>query len=432
VKLLFPTVTFAKKAMIQLQYHKAGLFFLGEQPPVPALLAFEFPGLKSQDPDAVTRWMIAHHRKTPPTSKADKKRADAEETSIPREMWRRAVLDDYLDATNATSYLWHASQYFSLDELATFAETHGPPLDRALRAAMKHDRDARPAQLAKVVKRAEIVVPLVTAAQRRISVDLEELKAALDREAVAKLTKAKRDVSAWISACAELRTDVVKAELMVAIAKRLVAECDEAGITEALDQMVAKNLHKVYVTEFFTILGDKLPLPQNTTGETIDLTRATETTIAAAWPAYMAKRVGPVKIGRSALYSYVKKGKDYVFLYVRGERKLKHRIKKRGGSIQRWGNTLTVGVKDPSSVHAQLLRVDEIDSLAQLAPARAVALLGDLAPTPKITEALAHAETDPRWRRILSDLLIEHIVGIDADVARRLARAEASANRRSR
>ena len=83
-------------------------------------------------------------------------------------------------------------------------------------------------------------------------------------------------------------------------------------------------------------------------------------------------------------------------------------------------------------MQAALLRVDEIDSLAQLAPERAVALLGDLAPTPPITEALAHAPSDPRWRRVLSDLLIERIVGIDADVARRLARAEASANRRRR
>ncbi|MFN0250581.1 MAG: hypothetical protein ACKV2T_27120 [Kofleriaceae bacterium] len=79
-----------------------------------------------------------------------------------------------------------------------------------------------------------------------------------------------------------------------------------------------------------------------------------------------------------------------------------------------------------------LLRVDEIDSLAQLAPARAVALLGDLAPTTPITEALARADADPRWRRVLSDLLIERIVGIDADVARRLARTEASANRKRR
>jgi hypothetical protein len=427
VKLLFPTATFARKAMVQFHYGKPGLFFLGEQPPVPALLAFDLPGLKSQGHEAITKWIIAHHQSTKKSKKTHE-----EETAVPRDMWRRAVVDDYLDAANAVTYIWHASTYFSLEELVTFAETHGPALDRDARGAMSLLREARPKALAKVIKRAEIVVPLISAAHRRCTTDLEELKNALDREDVAKLKKAKTSVAAWISACAELRSAVVKAELLLDIARRLVAEADEKAIVKALDQMIEKKLHEVYVAELFTILGDKLPLPPNVTGETIDLALAREVTVKASWQTYMAKRVGPVKVGRGALYTYAKNGSAYTVQYVRGERKLKHRIKKRGGSIQRWGNTLTIGVKDPSSVHVALLRVDEIDSLAQLAPARAVALLGDIAPTPKITEALAHAEADPRWRRILSDLLIERIVGIDADVARRLARAEASSNRRGR
>jgi hypothetical protein len=222
----------------------------------------------------------------------------------------------------------------------------------------------------------------------------------------------------------------VKAELMLAIAKRLVAE--DGDVKAALDQMIAKKLHQQYYAGFFEALGDRLPLPQNVRDETIDLTHAREATVTGSWQTYRAQRIGPVKLGRGALFTVVKQGSEYIHRYVRGERKLKHQIKKRGGRLKRWGNTLTVGVKDPSSVHVALLRVDEIDSLAQLAPGRAVALLGDLALTPPITEALAHAATDPRWRRVLSDLLIERIVGIDADVARRLARAEASANRKRR
>jgi hypothetical protein len=37
---------------------------------------------------------------------------------------------------------------------------------------------------------------------------------------------------------------------------------------------------------------------------------------------------------------------------------------------------------------------------------------------------------DPRYGRVLADLLIELLVGIDSDVARRLARAKARGNRR--
>lgn len=420
MKLLFPTVTFAKKPMVQFHWGKEGCFFAGDPPPVNTLIALELPGLKSQGHEAITKWLIAHN--------ARGKKKSGEDNTIPRDLWRRAVLDDYLDAANGVTYVWHASTYFTLDEITTFAEAHAPALDRKVRAALATQRESRPASLANVLKRAEIIVPILNAGQRRISVELEELKAALDREDMAKLAKKKPHVSVWISACAELRSHVVKAETMLAIARRLVDE--EGDIAKALDQMIAKNLHKVYVTGFFEIFGDKLPLPQNVSGETIDLTHAKEATVTATWQTYMAQRVGPVKVGRSALYTYVKKGNEYVFRYVRGERKLKHRIKKRGGAMKRWGNTLTLGAKDPDSAHVALLKVDEIDSLAHLAPDRAVALLGAIAPTPPITEALAKAGGDPRWRRILSDLLIERIVGIDADVARRLARAEARANRR--
>jgi len=78
-----------------------------------------------------------------------------------------------------------------------------------------------------------------------------------------------------------------------------------------------------------------------------------------------------------------------------------------------------------------LLRVDEIDSLSQLAPERAVALVPEsLPPEHPISVALSRSRDDLRYRRILADLLIDRLVGIDAVIARRLARAEARANRR--
>lgn len=118
--------------------------------------------------------------------------------------------------------------------------------------------------------------------------------------------------------------------------------------------------------------------------------------------------------------------------YVRGERKLKHSIRARGGAITRWGCTLVVAAgAGPASVHARLLEVDRIDTLAHVDPRRAAALVADHHPAdPAIATALAKSAGDPRWRRVLADLLIERLVGIDADVARRLARAEAGANRR--
>jgi hypothetical protein len=198
-------------------------------------------------------------------------------------------------------------------------------------------------------------------------------------------------------------------------------------MARALDRMIAKKLDSLYAPLFWTAIQHHVPLPANVTGEKIDIAAAREVTVPLTWDTYKAKRVGTIKLGRAALMVYV----NNHWLYVRGERKLLHQIRARGGSLKKWGCTLTVGGKQEGSAHEKLLEVDRIDTLAQVDPKGAARLAGeDLPQTHPIATALAHAAGDPKWRRILADLLIEKLVGIDADVARRLARGEARANRR--
>ena len=417
MKILFTVEEFAGKPMVRIEWGKEGLFFSGQPPSVPSLITVDMPGLKSERAEAVRTWLVEHNK--------GGKAVRREDTTLSSALWRPTVLDDFLDAHNATSMVWHVSSYFSLAHIAAFAESHGPKLHHEVREALAAARSKRPTALRKVGKRADRIVPLLYSTQRRIAIEVDAIEVELDREDVARLAAAPFVAETWIDAVLRLRSDTVKRELLGDIGKRLVAT--DGDIPAALDRMIAKKLDTIWCNELWAALGPSLHLPPNTTGESIDLTKAREITVVMSWDIWKAKRIGPVKIGRTALV--ITQGSRNV--YVRGERKLKHQLKRRGGSITRWGNTLTIAAKDPSSVHAALLRVDEIDSLAQLSPERAVALVPEtLPPAHPISNALAHASEDPRWRRILADLLIERLVGIDADVARRLARAEARANRR--
>jgi hypothetical protein len=193
--------------------------------------------------------------------------------------------------------------------------------------------------------------------------------------------------------------------------------------------MIARKLDRVHVPEMWTILADHIRFPPTVHGETIDIAKAREITAPLHWHLLTSRRVGPIKPGRPALYIQV--GNQTT--YIRGERRLKHAVRARGGKMNRWGNTLVLAGRGPASVHGALLEVDKIDTLSQIDPARAVALVGaPLSDDDPIATAFRSAERDPRWRRILADLLIERLVGIDADVARHLARAEAAGNRRRR
>jgi hypothetical protein len=370
--------------MIRLVHGKEGLFFAGKQPKQP------------------------------------------ERVDLVPKLWRPTVLEDFLDAKNATSFVWHISTFFPAEDIARFCAEHAPKLHAEVLAALAVPRASRPKALGMVVERGTRIVPVISSGQARLQHEREAIKVELDREDAAVLVTSPFSAAAWIAATKRLRTETVKREVLADIGKQLAARPRE--IAAALDKMIAAKLDRIYAPELWQHIAPHLVLPQTVRGKTIDLTAAHEMTATADWPLWEAHRVGPVKPGRAVLAVGV--GDDVY--YVRGERKLKHAIRARGGSIRRWGCTLVVGgTAGSGAVHAKLLEVDRIDTLAQVDPRRAVGLVADRLPAdPAIATALANAADDPRWRRVLADLLIERIVGIDADVARRLARAEAGANRR--
>jgi hypothetical protein len=414
VKLMAHVQQFAGKPVIYVQWGKEAMFFEGKQPAQQSLITYELAGLKSFSDSAVREWLIEYHRKH---------KRKGEHTEIPEALWRRSVLDDILDAKNGDQFIWHVATAFTLAEISAFSIKHGPALIGEIKEAIALARKQRASALRKLQSRVDRVGGVIYNGTRRVPYDVNELEKEADRELVAKLGAF--NAAKWIEVCASLQNDAVKIELLQTIGKQLVETRGDIG--KALDRMVDHKLDRLYAPPLWEALSHHVSLPANLTGATLDLTNARETTVHGGWDIWKAKRVGPIKIGRAALL--VVRGNELI--YVRGERKLLHAIRERGGKITRWGCTLTVGVgKD--TVQAKLLEVDRIDTLAQVDPKAAARLVGEALPdTHPITAALARAQVEPTWRRILADLLIERLVGIDADVARRLARTQAKANRRS-
>ncbi|HEV7555577.1 MAG TPA: hypothetical protein VGO00_09000 [Kofleriaceae bacterium] len=406
---------FGGEAMVNIGYGKEGLFFAGKQPTYPSLVTLEMPGLKRVG-NAIRLWLIAHHRRR--GGKSRRQRVDLVES-----LWRPTVLDDFIDAHNAEACVWYVSTYFTARQISDFTAKHGPSLHHAVREAIEVERTRRARALKAVAARTNRVVPVIYQGSRRLYTEMEAIKEELDREDAAELLTSPFSVARWIKGTSKLRTPTVKAQVLGDFGKQL-AERPHL-IAGALDRMIAAKLHEVHAPEMWKHIATLVPIEQTIRGKTIDLTTAHEMTAELGWELWSAERVGPVKPNRSVLAVTVGK-RTY---YVRGERKLKHAIRARGGKITRWGCTLVVGGSvGTRGVHAKLLEVDRIDTLAHIDPRRAVALVsGD---DPAIATAARHADDDPRWRRILADLLIERLVGIDADVARRLARSHASANRR--
>jgi len=416
VKLLALVAQFGGEPIVYLHGGQA-LFFSGKKPKAAALIAIELPGLKRLS--AARAWLIGRNRHGGDHPKR-------EQVEIPESLWRPAVIDDFLDAHNAEQLVWHVSTAFTVADVAQFAEDHGPPLLREIRTAMDVERERKPRALAEIQQPANRYVYVTFQASRLLQSEADRLREELDREDAAELVTSPFEVTSWVDGIRQLRTDNVKREVLDDLGQQL-AERPHL-IAEALDKLATAKLDRIAAPIMWTRIANLLPLDATISGKTIDLTTATEVTVPAGWELWTAERIGPVRPGRAALRVMVGKR---VHL-VRGERKLKHRIRERGGQIQRWGCTLVVGGDaGTSGVHTKLLEVERIDTLAQIDPARAVAIVADTHPhDPAIAAALRNALDDPRWRRVLADLVIERAVGIDADVARRLSRAQARANRR--
>jgi hypothetical protein len=447
------------------------LFFLPPEPPTERLLALEFPDLEvpkareeDSDEDSIAfgwinydslinsiigylseRQPTAQPATLPDTSEEPKKKRRKQINEIPSGYWRFATLDDLLDAYNADMFRWGLNQYFTVAEFQEFAERHVPPLLSRLRDALQTPNGAeRLAVFGALQMDVNRLFTILAALPGRLTEDVQKLRVSMDRERVRVARRqAKEDgrnglsVDDCIALLERVETDTVVQELLLRIARSLSEnQLEQAEIFATLERLgKIKRIREatMYFPQFWEKIGKVVRLEPTETGKTIDITDAREQTVALDWNLLKAKRVGPIVPERAALVVYDKNGESKA--YVRGERKLKFQVQSAPkGRKEKYGCTLVMR-EDPEKQRMQgfLLDVERLDTLAQLDPPAAVALVpaaADLPANHSVRSAAEAARTDWRQARVLADLLIELHTGADADIIRRIARSQNRANRR--
>ncbi len=349
--------------------------------------------------------------------------------------------------------VWTLSRRLPLREHREFLDRWLPRARAWLRTAeLTAPGRERVAALSSALELLERVMPIAGLNPQRVTHERDEERRRLDRLARDAAVAAGFEPARWIELARGLQTDSVARSLLDRLASEFadwLADADEddddeednapspevlrARLELALRQIAADERLKrlsSHSSLFWSYLTPYLPLPANTRGETVDISQAVEVTVALNWPVLEARRIGAIVPGRAALFIQPR-GAGERATFIRGQRKLKFKIKEAGGALRKLGNTLTLGGHE-NSMHAALVELDRLDTLANIDPqqaARAAEHLQLPADHP-IHAAAAAAARDPRYSRVLADLLIELLVGVDADIARALARAQARQNRR--
>lgn len=421
MKLLGATVDYGDEVSAMVGYGER-FFFDGNAPDPDRLLFFELEGLKNQSHDSIRAWIAAKN------SSIIGRRNIAR---FNEEHWRYATPWDILTAENYTSYVYSLTNYFTIEELNPFFQEQLPKLAETFESVVDEKEDkARVKKIDSVedyTRRVAYPIYYMPYALTRLRTEIAEK---LDRKLMESFRQNEFDLGRAIKFADKLDTTTVRLNLAMYIANELIAQEIEPAKFLASIRKVGKRKILRDVTQwapgFWDRVSPHLDLPPNVAGQKIDITDATEVTVPANWDLVNGKRAGTVVIGRTALYVQTGGGKG---IYLRGERKLKFKVRQAGGSLEYANNTLTV---DDDGLGRMLLDVERIDTLASLDAKAALRMAEDknLPSDHPIFAAAERATDDYKQARVLADLLIEELIGIDADIARSMARSQARANRR--
>jgi hypothetical protein len=354
---------------------------------------------------------------------------------FPPDCWRRAVLDDVLDADEWSQLRYGAEEAFSLEELRSFAQRwHEDTQDRLKQviaiAPGPEKRDA----LGAVRDRLERVFAVLGMIYPQATRDWQAEVTRLDGLTWQSLRDDKRlSLQELIRAVAGLETTEIQGQALYEIAQRIArTELSPAERRELLRLIAAEERLASLIRwddRFWGYLRDVFPFPEAQRGIAVDLTGARPMTVECRLDLLSAQIVGPVRRGRPALAVYSQQGQ--LRTLVAGKRRLLFRIAAAGGSIEKYGCRLEIQMQSRQSLHPKLLEVERLDTLAQVDPRQALDLVAglNLPPDHLIHRTAREAQRDPRQANLLADLLIELQLGIDPDVARHLARIRAREDR---
>ena len=428
MKLILITQRYGQRTMAYLyNYLEPALmvFFRGREPLSQRMITVELAGLTTLNNASLRDWLLAA------TGQTDSRKAILE---FPEGIWRDTVLDDFLTAHQYAQALWSLPQHFSLAQMQAFFDKWWPQTETRLRQLLTYNETE--AQLQGFDRDQDFlarVLGVIAQSGNVFNRTHQELLKKWEERHLPRLRQAQPFVPEdWVEVAAALRDAGVCQTILREMAQRLSSAHLEQDRLHAILARIGRNpkLRQAvaYDQSFWFWWNTILRLEQNVTGATIDISLAREQKVALNWETVESRRIGRIVPGRTALAVPY----EGTTLYIGAPRKLKFQIRQAGGQLKKWGNTLTLAVARQNQLQQALLDVEALETLAQVAPAQAVARLAhlNLPETHPVFDAAARAANDPRYAHILADLLIELGAGLDADVARRLIREQSRLNKR--
>ncbi|MFZ0546407.1 MAG: hypothetical protein WAM60_13265 [Candidatus Promineifilaceae bacterium] len=422
MNLLFITHTFGGRVAFHPLYMGTTFFFQGKPPAPDSVILVEMPGLTGLTLELFQKWFQEH---LDINSRRDL-------VELPESMWRMATLDDFLIADNYQWLTWQMSKYFDLEAFQAFGHQHLAQAQRQLDAVVAiSDSTEQVKKLKEIRPFLERVFSLMNQAPARIGVDYDKAMKAIEETQLETLSTFSTTI--WIETADALYTSELSRRLLNEVAASLKRPgVPQEHIHDVLQRIAQRpKLRQLsnYAPGFWQQLLNVLRYDGNVTEETIDIAPAQEQTVRPGWELFESRRVGRIIPGRAALVLREDNGR---ITYIGADRKLKFKVSQAGGSLNMMGNTLVLGDSGQARLHQALLEVEQLNALANVDPAEAVRRVEHLrlSPDHSVYQAAHSAQSDPRYSRILADLLIELVVGIDADVARRLMRSQSRSRRR--
>ncbi len=236
-----------------------------------------------------------------------------------------------------------------------------------------------------------------------------ELEEAIDQQLMAELAGSPFNLEQWIVVAQQLTRTESRTRLVEQITAKITADTE----VEVLTALAETNLLRHARSR-----GIDSVLPGNVIDETIDLTGAHVKKVTDLTDYLLGRRAGRIKFGRAAIILPRRSGQQRS-TYVRGDRRLLTRVVTASEPVRHADNWLTATRVD--HLAPKLVLAQELQALAFLNPSAALERAAELGhePTEEMGQMAGQAATSHRAGRILFDLLVEDVVGFDANTVGR-------------
>jgi hypothetical protein len=346
----------------------------------------------------------------------------------PRHMFRiigkkctNATLDDIMKADDLQLY-WMEAGSFTLEEYSGFLKGFAPALVKKIQALVR----AAGEELLRLSKEYGEV-------HRRFDIIMNGFHSQNDEIYYKERLKFERklfDCSKGLPlrqlfiVAGRMETSEIKYQAAVHAYKRVFNEEKDpsAFLWELLklaktDSGLAGALACFYSDNEVTIrMRHQFDFPHDFKGQTVEIHSMQETDMQFGVHLLGGKFVGPVKLTKKVLWDREKN------IYVFGGNKLKQKVARKGGKIEKFGNTIVTKKED---VDTDLLAIERIDAFSCINPALISEISNRKGKKMAVPQKYVdRIKKDYRVGRELADLALEELFGIDPDIARMLYRSK--------